>query len=400
MKRYSWPADHWHWPVPLSHQHGVRSGNLVFTGGQADLDHHGNVIHPDALLPQCHSVVRYTSAILNDLDASMADVVRWVVYFVGDHNDEKAILDILADATPRGCRPTVSTICQPALCYPGMRIELEAIAYCADRDKVNSARGEDLPALPEAFSHAVRCGELVFTSDCSAIDADGDVQFPGELNQQTTVMMKNLCRALALVNATIDDVLKLNVFYLGDGTAENWSEPARIRADYFTDPGPAATGMAVESFAQPGLMTKIAVTAGAGDRCDRVFAWPANHWNWTETLPYKHGNRFGQLIHIGGQVALDSNAKVLKPDDIVEQTRIALRNIKAVLAELDADINDVVKVTTFYQGKASAEALHENLVIRSDAFKSPGPATSGIPMPHLVYQSMLIEIEVIAILDK
>jgi enamine deaminase RidA (YjgF/YER057c/UK114 family) len=147
-------------------------------------------------------------------------------------------------------------------------------------------------------------------------------------------------------------------------------------------------------------MTKIAVTAGAGDRCDRVFAWPANHWNWTETLPYKHGNRFGQLIHIGGQVALDSNAKVLKPDDIVEQTRIALRNIKAVLAELDADINDVVKVTTFYQGKASAEALHENLVIRSDAFKSPGPATSGIPMPHLVYQSMLIEIEVIAILDK
>jgi len=60
-------------------------------------------------------------------------------------------------------------------------------------------------------------------------------------------------------------------------------------------------------------------------------------------------------------------------------------------------MNDVVKVTSFYHGNASAEALHKNLSIRSNAFKTTGPATSGIPVPHLVYEQMVIEIEVIAI---
>ena len=172
------------------------------------------------------------------------------------------------------------------------------------------------------------------------------------------------------------------------------------RASHFSDPGPAATGIAVGSFAQPGLMTKISVTAGVNsDQNTREYSWPENHWDWTEKLPYKHGNRFGNLIHLGGQVALDQNAQVLHPDDMVKQTRIAMRNIESVLAEFGATLDDVVKVTTFYQGSASAEALHENLLIRSASYTKPGPTTSGIPVTTLVYQSMVIEIEVIAILD-
>jgi len=400
MKQHSWPKKHWHWPVQLSHQHGVRSGSLAFTGGQADLDQQGSVMHPDDLSAQCDSVIRYTEAILQDLDTSLASVVRWLVYFVGDEQDEALILARLAEATPAQCKPTVSTICLPALCYPGMRIELEAVAWCNEAIEVQHARCENLPALPEGFSHAVRCGDLVFTSDCSARDAGGKVQHPNDLLQQTTIMMDNLCGALALVDASIDDVLKLNVFYKGDGTAANWSEPARVRANYFSDPGPAATGIAVNSFAQAGLMTKIAVTAGIDAHNKTQYSWPTGHWNWTEKLPYKHGNRFGQLIHLGGQVALDSSAKVLHPDDIVAQTRTALRYIETVLNELGAGMNDVVKVTTFYQGSASAEDLHRNLVVRSAAFQHPGPATSGIPVTHLVYESMLIEIEVVALLEE
>jgi len=60
-------------------------------------------------------------------------------------------------------------------------------------------------------------------------------------------------------------------------------------------------------------------------------------------------------------------------------------------------MDDIVKVTTFYKGSASAYELHKNLMIRSNAFTKPGPATSGIPVPHLVYKHMMIEIEVIAI---
>lgn len=404
MKRYSWPENHWHWPVELTHQHGVRSDDLLFTGGQADLDQAGQVINPDLLEPQCRSVIRYVENILLDLEASLADVVKWVVYFVGDTEDEARILSLLDEATPETCRPTVSTICLPALCYPGMRIELEAVAFCpvkSDTSEVQYARGVNLPALPDGFSHAVRCGDLIFTSDCSSITPQGDVQKPDDLNTQTSLMMECLANTLALVNASMDDVVKLNVFYVGDGTSANWSEPALIRAAHFKDPGPAATGIAVQSFARPGLMTRIAATAGVDvSKRPRQYCWPDKHWNWTEKLPYKHGNRFGNIIHLGGQVALDQHAEVLHPDNMVEQTRVAMRNIELVLAGFGATLNDVVKVTTFYQGNASAEALHENLLIRSGSYSKPGPATSGIPVTNLVYESMVIEIEVIAIVDS
>jgi len=251
-------------------------------------------------------------------------------------------------------------VCLPALCYPGMLIELEAVASTAAKDaNSQSLRLDSLPRLHDGFAHVLRRGDLIFTSDMSAITSAGEVAEPNDLTKQTSIMMDQLVVALRAVGATTTDVLKLNVFYKGDGTAKNWQEPAQIRADFFSDPGPAATGIAVKSFAQAGLTTKISVTAGT-ERGNTRYSWPENHWNWTSPLPYKHGNRYGQLIHLGGQVALDAHANVLHPGDIVAQTRVALDNIRTVLEDLGASINDVIKVTTFYQGTASAAELHEN----------------------------------------
>ena len=408
-KSYSWPENHWHWPIKLSHYHGVKGGGMIFTGGQADLDASGQVVNPDDLNSQTLNVIEHVKSILRDLDASLNDVIKLVIYFTGDASDEAEILALIASFLDQETHPVVSTICLPALCYPGMRIELEAVAIDPTyRSSTNPEfrRSPDLPALHEHYSHAVLCNDLIFTGDMSAIDTSGTITAIGDVVQQTRIMMEQLGKALALFDARPADVLKLNVFYLGDGTAKSWEEPAAIRAAFFNEPGPAATGIAVGSFATPGLMTKIAVTATAPrhqttPKATTVrYSWPEGHWNWTAPLPYKHGNRFGQLIHLGGQVALDVNAKVLHPNDIVSQTKIALQNIKSILMDLGASMDDVVKVTTFYQGSASADALHENLMIRSNAFNKPGPATSGIPVPHLVYESMVIEIEVIAIVDN
>jgi enamine deaminase RidA (YjgF/YER057c/UK114 family) len=206
------------------------------------------------------------------------------------------------------------------------------------------------------------------------------------------------------VGANMSHVVKLNTFYLGNGTAEDWEVSARIRADYFAEPGPAATGIPLPSFPHHGLCTKICPTAmlAQGESAlelQRQYAWPEGHWNGTAPLPYKHGNRVGEVIHIGGQVALDSEAQVLHPDDIVAQTRIAMDNISRILEEFGATLDDVVKVTTFYQGGASASELHKNLQLRSNAYSGFGPATTGIPVKNLVYEHMLIEIEAIAVLD-
>jgi len=375
-------------------------------GRFVNLDEQGEVVNADALTRQTHNVLQHVESILTDLDASLQDIVKLVIYFVGDDSDERLILDTIATYLDSNTRPVVSTICLPELCYPGMRIELEAVAvdpsYRSDSNP-KYIRSRTLAALHEQYSHVVLCNDLIFTGDISAVQANGSLPAKGDLIEQTRLMMMSLKHALALAEVTFESVLKLNVYYQGDGTAATWTEPATIRAACFPEPGPAATGIAVTGFARAGLMTKIAVTA-ANTSIDQVpevqgvqYSWPEGHWNWTTALPYKHGNRFGHLIHVGGQVALDVDGKVLYPDDIVRQTRVALENIKTILVDLGAGMDDVVKVTAFYQGEASADALHENLKIRSNAFNTPGPATSGIPVPHLVYEKMLIEIEVIAI---
>ncbi len=419
-RQYTWPDNHWSWPVALTHQHGVRAGNFVFTGGQADLDKQGRVQHPHDLQRQVESVTSYMLAVLHDLDADANDLVRLVVYFVGDGETEAAILDQISRIIGPDASPVVNTIPVPQLCYPGMVIELEGVAMCSVGDaagdhKHDSAppcireriRLDTLPGLHSGYSHVVLCDDVIFVSDMSAIQPDGTVAAPGDVIGQSRIMMDQLGIALNAVNADYADILKLNVFYVGDGTAENWEQPALIRQSYFSDPGPAATGITLPEFATPGLMTKIAVTAMHNERTtvhsqsdlSRQYSWPQGHWNWTTALPYKHGNRCGQLIHLGGQVSLDSRARVIDPEDIVAQTKRALSYIEKVLVDLGATLDHVVKVTTFYQGQAGADELHQNLLIRSGAFSKPGPATTGIPVPSLVYENMRVEIEVIAVLD-
>ncbi len=401
QRTHSWPEGHWNWPVNLTHKHGVRVGNMIYTGGQVDLDISGTVRNSGDLARQCMASMAYLQDVLRDLEADFSDLVKLIVYFTGDHHDEAELLKQIADIIGADVRPAVSMIALPELCYPGLRVEIEGIAMKGDTLLPRKALHlPNMPQLPQAFSHVVQCEDMIFTSDILAMDGQGAVHAPGDVIAQTTRMMENLATTLAAVGAVMSDVAKLNVFYLGGGTAEEWEAPARIRADCFPDPGPAPTGMPLTAFAHPDVATRIHVTAMRaqdGTELERRFAWPKGHWDWTTPLPYKHGNMCGQMIHVGGQVSLNPQAGVIDPDDMVAQTRRAMDNVARVLAEFDATLDDVVKVTTFYEGRASAEALHENLMIRSNSYRAPGPATTGVPMPALVYEGMVIEIEVIAI---
>ena len=263
-RSYSWPVEHWNWPIELTHKHGVRSGSLVFTGGQVDLDADGNVRNPGNIERQCKASMDYLLRVLESLGADRHDLVKLVVYFVGHENDEKEILSLIGAMIGDQPRPVVNTICLPSLCYDDLLIEIEGVAIRAEdgtRVECECHHLPDMPQLPSQFSHVVRCGDIIFTGDMSAISPLGTVQGVGDVAVQTKIMMDALCGVLSSVGADIEDVLKLNVYYVGDGTAENWEVPAGLRASYFPSPGPAATGMPVNVFANQDVLSKISVTA-------------------------------------------------------------------------------------------------------------------------------------------
>ena len=63
-RTYSFPDGHWNWPVLLTHKHGVRHDEMVYTGGQVDLDPQGNVLNPDLLEPQVRNSMNYLRIVL------------------------------------------------------------------------------------------------------------------------------------------------------------------------------------------------------------------------------------------------------------------------------------------------------------------------------------------------
>ena len=62
--------------------------------------------------------------------------------------------------------------------------------------------------------------------------------------------------------------------------------------------------------------------------------------------PYSLGTRVGNMIFVSGQLGLDANENVV-PGGIGPETRQTLENLKAVLAQADATLDDVTMVNVY-----------------------------------------------------
>ncbi|MBL8092219.1 MAG: RidA family protein, partial [Anaerolineales bacterium] len=77
-----------------------------------------------------------------------------------------------------------------------------------------------------------------------------------------------------------------------------------------------------------------------------------NPANFTKTVgAYSQGLKVDVgdkvMIFVSGQLAMDAEGNPVAPDDISQQTRYIFENIKMILAEAGAKLEDVVKVQIF-----------------------------------------------------
>jgi hypothetical protein len=77
------------------------------------------------------------------------------------------------------------------------------------------------------------------------------VEAPGEgdIVQQSHAVLQEIAELLESDGLDLDDVAKFNIYYRGEGTQDDWATAARVRAGYYTEPGPATTGIPVPGFA-------------------------------------------------------------------------------------------------------------------------------------------------------
>lgn len=104
----------------------------------------------------------------------------------------------------------------------------------------------------------------------------------------------------------------------------------------------------------------------------------------------------GPLLFVSGMVSWDEDRKVVGAGDITAQTRQTLENLKSVLAEHGATMDDVIKLTVFVTDLGGYAQTGE---IRSEYFPTNGPASTVVQVSALVQPELMIEIEAVAVVE-
>lgn len=108
--------------------------------------------------------------------------------------------------------------------------------------------------------------------------------------------------------------------------------------------------------------------------------------------PYSAYREIGNLIFISGQLPLDPKTMEFVSEDIQDQTRQSLENIKAILQELGLGMTAIVKTTVLLSDISDFSKMNE---VYAQFFSDPYPARSAFAVRDLP-KGAKIEIEVIA----
>jgi len=114
----------------------------------------------------------------------------------------------------------------------------------------------------------------------------------------------------------------------------------------------------------------------------------------TRPTTYSHVVRYGELLFLAGQVAVDGEGNVVGEGDMRAQVRQVMENLKKVLASQGAGFGDVLKVTIYTTDVA---AYRETGDIRAGYWTDGVPASTLVQIDQLARPVFLVEIEATAI---
>ena len=109
--------------------------------------------------------------------------------------------------------------------------------------------------------------------------------------------------------------------------------------------------------------------------------------------PYSQAIKAGNTIYVSGQIPLIPETMEIISDDVQEQTKQSLENVKAVLEAAGATLNDVVKASVFIKDMNDFAKINE---IYATYFTENNPARACVEVARLP-KNVKVEIEVIAV---
>lgn len=111
--------------------------------------------------------------------------------------------------------------------------------------------------------------------------------------------------------------------------------------------------------------------------------------------PYSQAIKAGNTLYISGQIPFVPETMQLVSEDIKEQTKQCLENLKAILEEAGLSLNDVVKTGVFIKDMNEFAAINE---VYASYFTDNKPARACVEVARLP-KDVRVEIEAIAVAE-
>ena len=105
--------------------------------------------------------------------------------------------------------------------------------------------------------------------------------------------------------------------------------------------------------------------------------------------------RAGNMVFVRGQVGSDFEGNVVGVGDPAAQADQAMKNVKQLLEEAGATLNDICKITVFITDRAYREPVYRAI---GKWLKGVFPVSTGLIVQGLARPEWVMEIEVIAVI--
>jgi 2-iminobutanoate/2-iminopropanoate deaminase len=116
---------------------------------------------------------------------------------------------------------------------------------------------------------------------------------------------------------------------------------------------------------------------------------------WEKEYGYSQSVKVGDTIYVSGQVSHDDSGNIVSPGDMEAQMRQAYTNIRKVLAQYGATMDNIVDETLFVTDMTTAFAAA--VKCREDVFFGvPVVASTIVQVQRLAFPDLMIEIKCVA----
>jgi enamine deaminase RidA (YjgF/YER057c/UK114 family) len=222
---------------------------------------------------------------------------------------------------------------------------------------------------------------------------------PDDAAAQAEQSMRNAKTLLEEAGSGFQDVCKLRV-YIGDRA---YREPVyQVLGRHLGDTQPCSTGLIMRGFARPEILFEIdmAVSLSNGTPHQRLRGF---HTDQQYRDGQKLGSRFcmavraGDRVYLRGQTGTTFDGEFTGLGDPAAQADQAMRNVKQLLEEAGAGLDDICKVTTYITDRAFREPVYQTI---GRHLKGVHPVGTGLIVDGLAHTRLLVEIDVEAVIQN